>query len=142
MCCRLLLRVADGLLHSGDGLLQWLGDTRERLRVLFLQFRGTPLEDALGHIGKLLLQQLLVLLALLPYHLQFPGLRFHLGVQRHQFIVLSLGVCLQMLHPAVGCIEHLLPRCQFNIFLTRGDVEGIHPLVHHHIEHNCPYGYT
>ena len=46
----LLLIVIDGFLHIGNGILQWLGDTRHGLCIRLLQLGGTLLQQLLCHI--------------------------------------------------------------------------------------------
>ena len=92
-----LLRIVDGLLHIADSLLQRLSDTRHRLCVLLLQFRGTGLKQLLGHVLEALLMSFQFLVHLLAYQFQFPTLALRLGIE---LFVLRL----QMLYPTVGSV--------------------------------------
>ena len=133
---RLLLGLADGLLHVGDGLFQRRGDARHRLRVLRLQPVGTAFEDAPGHIGKLLLLPPVFLCRLLPQQFQFAAERLHAGIEPLGPRGTLPDVRLQMLYAALGCTEQFLTHGQFDVLLAGGDVHGVESLVHHEIGHH------
>ena len=142
----LLLGLIDSLLHVGDGILQGLGDTRHRLRVLLLQFRGTGLHQLLRHVLQLLagrtelLLELLVapfqfLSHLLAHQFEFPALRLRLGMER-------LVLRFQMVHATGGGIQLFSLHREFDILLSPGDAERVHPTVHQQVEHHGAHHYT
>ena len=142
VCRTLLLRLADGLLHVRDGVLQRLGDARHRLRVRLLQLRCTALQHLLRHRHKLRVALLLFLLLLvadmlqvLAHQLQFPRLRLCLGVQ-------VLVLRLQMPHPTRRLCQLFTLHREFDILLAALDAQHVHLAVHQQIEHHRPDCHT
>ena len=76
----LLLVIADGFLHVGDGILERLGNARYRFGVRLLQLLCTLLQQLRSHILKALLVALRFLGHLLVQQLQLARLRFGLGM--------------------------------------------------------------
>ena len=131
----LLLVLVDSLLHIGDSLFQRLGDARHRLRILFLQFRGTGLHQLLGHVLKMLLVTFQFLVHLLAHQFQLPTLRLRTGVK---LFVLRL----QMVHPTRGSTQLFVAHRQFDILLACCEVHGIHAFVHQQVDDHATYHHT
>ena len=118
-----LLVLTDRFLHIRDSFLQRLSDARHRLRILFLQFRGTRLHQLLGHVLKAFLVAFQFFIHLLAHQFQLPTLRLRTGVK---LFVLRL----QMVHPAGSSTQLLVAHRQFDILLACYEVHGIHAFIH------------
>ena len=118
-----LLVLTDRFLHIRDSFLQRLSDARHRLRILFLQFRGTRLHQLLGHVLKAFLVALQFLVHLLAHQFQLPTLRLRTGVK---LFVLRL----KMVHPAGSSTQLFVAHRQFDILLASYEVHGIHAFIH------------